>query len=351
MTTRRDVMLGGAALAAASAMPAWAADRPQSPLGVAQTALGHYFRKQRGDNPGARGPADPIATVDYVRSLGAGGIQMAIPLDTDIKALRKRLDHHKMFFEGDIRLIDKPGDDTAAFEKGLRLYKELGAPCVRTVCFVGRRYENFTTLQQYKDWKANALAVLDVCVPIADKVGIPLAMENHKDRVVDEEVEVLKKYSSANFGALVDFGNNISMCDDPMDVIVKLAPYVRSCHMKNMAVQTYTDGFLLSEVLFEDGFMDIPAMWAILKKSNPKLQPMHELITRDPLKVPVLTDKYWATWPERKDKYLPQTMKLVKDHASKKPLPVISSLPAEAQFAAEESNNIRCFEWARKSLA
>ena len=40
--------------------------------------------------------------------------------------------------------------------------------------------------------------------------------------------------------------------------------------------------------------MDIPAMWAVLKKSNPKLQPMHELITRDPLKVPVLTDKYWV---------------------------------------------------------
>ena len=54
-------------------------------------------------------------------------------------------------------------------------------------------------------------------------------------------------------------------------------------------------------------------MWAILKKSNPKLQPMHELITRDPLKVPVLTDKYWATWPERSGKYLPQTMRLVKD--------------------------------------
>jgi sugar phosphate isomerase/epimerase len=351
MTTRRDVMLGGAALAAASAVPAFAADRPKSPLGIAQTALGHYFRKQRGDAPGARGPADPIATVDYVRSLGAGGLQMVIPLDTDVKALRKRLDHHGMFFEGDIRLLDKPGDDTAAFEKGLRLYKELGAPCVRTVCFVGRRYENFTTLQQYKDWKANALAVLDVCVPIADKVGIPLAMENHKDRVVDEEVEVLKKYSSANFGALVDFGNNLSMCDDPMDVVTRLAPYVKSCHMKNMGVTNYADGFLMSEVLFEDGFMDIPAMWAVLKKANPKLLPMHELITRDPLKVPVLTDKYWVTWPDRGGKFLADTIRLVNAHQSAKPLPMISTLSPDAQLAAEEGNNIRCFDWARKALA
>jgi sugar phosphate isomerase/epimerase len=351
MTTRRDVMLGGAVLAASAAMPAFAADRPQSPLGIAQTALGRYFRKVRGKDSDARGPVDAIATVDYVRSLGAGGLQMTLPLDTDIKKLRARLEHHKMFFEGDIQLIDHPGDDTAAFEKGLRMYKDLGVACVRTVCFVGRRYETFSTLQQYKDWRANALAVLDVCVPIADKVGIPLAMENHKDRGVDEEVEVLKKYSSANFGALVDFGNNIAMCDDPVDVINKLAPYVKSCHMKNMGVQPYADGFLLSEVLFEDGFMDIPAMWAVLKKSNPKLNPMHELITRDPLKVPVFTDKYWTTWPDRPAHFLADTVRLVNANASKKPLPMISTLSPEAQADAEESNNIRCFEWARKTLA
>src|SRR5271168_2436450 len=105
MTTRRDLMLGGAALAASAAMPAFGADksetmRPQSPLGIAQTALGRYFRKMRGADSNARGPIDPIATVDYVRSLGAGGIQMTLPPDTDIKKLRARLEHHKMFFEG-----------------------------------------------------------------------------------------------------------------------------------------------------------------------------------------------------------------------------------------------------------
>ena len=63
-----------------------------------------------------------------------------------------------------------------------------------------------------------------------------------------------------------------------------------------------------------------------LKKSNPKLQPMHELITRDPLKVPVLTDKYWITWPDRSGQYLADTIRLVNANASKKPLPVVSTL-------------------------
>ncbi|HEU4550165.1 MAG TPA: TIM barrel protein, partial [Rhizomicrobium sp.] len=216
---------------------------------------------------------------------------------------------------------------------------------------VGRRYETFKTLGDYLDWKANADGVLAACVPIADKVGIPLAMENHKDRVVDEEVEVLKKYSSEYFGALVDFGNNISMCDDPVETIRKLAPYVKATHVKNMAVAPYDQGFLLSEVLFEDGFLDIPALFAELKKVNPKVHPMHELITRDPLKVPVLTDQYWATWPERSGLYLERTLRMVEAHASKKPLPTIDDLDADAQFQVEQSNNLKCFAWGRKALA
>ncbi len=78
---------------------------------------------------------------------------------------------------------------------------------------------------------------------------------------------------------------------------------------------------------------------------------MHELITRDPLKVPVMTDKYWVTWPDRSGRYLADTIRLVNANASTKPLPVVSTLLPEAQAEVEESNNIRCFEWARTALA
>jgi hypothetical protein len=66
--------------------------------------------------------------------------------------------------------------------------------------------------------------------------------------------------------------------------------------------------------------------------------------------VPVLTDKYWVTWPDRGGKYLADTIRLVNANASKKPLPVISTLSQDDQFKAEEANNIRCFEWAKKTL-
>lgn len=345
MNTRREIMLGGAALAAASAMPAFAAD-PSSPLGVSQTALTIYLRSLRAANGGK---VDPIQVVDYVHSLGGGGVQFAVPLDADLKKLRARLERHRMFFQGDVDQLSRSMKDLAAFEQTLKNYKALGADCVRMNLF-GRRYEIFKSLQDYKDRQANAIAALDTCLPIAERVGIALAMENHKDRTVDEQVELLRKYSSAYLGATVDFGNNIAVCDDPVEVVNKLAPFAKTTHMKNMAVQNYADGFLLSEVLFEDGFLDVPALWQILKQANPAIKPLHELITRDPLKVPVLTEKYWVTWPDRSAKYLASALRMVAANASKKPLPIVSTLPPEQQLAAEDSNNARCFAWARTAL-
>ena len=38
-----------------------------------------------------------------------------------------------------------------------------------------------------------------------------------------------------------------------------------------------------------------------------------EMITRNPLEVPCLTDKYWATFPDRNGRYLADTLRLVRD--------------------------------------
>ena len=346
MATRRDVMMGGAALAAALAMPAFAADQ-SSPLGVSQTALDNYRRSLRAANGGK---VDPIRLVDHVHSLGGAGVQFIVPLDADLKKLRARLEQHRMFLQGDVDQLSGAMKNLAAFEQALKNYKALGADCVRTKLF-GRRYEDFKSLQAYKDARARAAIALDTCVPIAERVGIALAMENHKDLTVDEQVEVLRKYSSAYLGATVDFGNSIALCDDPVEVVKKLAPFAKTTHIKNMAVRNYADGFLLSEVLFEDGFMDVPALWQILKKANPAIKPVHEMITRDPLKIPVLTNEYWATWPDRSARYLAGTLRMVAANASKKPLPVVSNLSPEQQLQVENGNNRRCFAWARKALA
>src|SRR4029078_868564 len=104
MSTRRDVMMGGAALLAASPLPALAADKPKSGLGTSKTALGHYLRDQAAKGGGK---VDPIQVVDYVHGLGGGGVQFTVPLDADLKKLRARLEKNNMFLQGDLDLLTR----------------------------------------------------------------------------------------------------------------------------------------------------------------------------------------------------------------------------------------------------
>jgi len=72
-----------------------------------------------------------------------------------------------------------------------------------------------------------------------------------------------------------------------------------------MAVQEYEEGFLLSEVPLGEGFLDLKKMVAILQKANPTIQFNLEMITRDTLKIPCLTPKYWATMETRRRRNWP----------------------------------------------
>jgi hypothetical protein len=74
------------------------------------------------------------------------------------------------------------------------------------------------------------------------------------------------------------------------------------------------------------------------------------MITRDPLKVPCLTDKYWATFPGRHGLTLARTLRFVNSHKSVKPLPRISHLTREEQLKVEDQNVIACLKYARETL-
>ena len=65
-----------------------------------------------------------------------------------------------------------------------------------------------------------------------------------------------------------------------------------------MAVEPYDEGFLLSEMALGDGMLDIPGMVKVLQQKDPNMIFALEMITRDPLKIPVFTKKYWATFDD-----------------------------------------------------
>lgn len=304
-------------------------------IGIATTSYMSYWR-----------PTDTLEFLEHCATLGAAGIQA--PLHGDLRKLRSRAEQLGMYIEAMVTLPH--GDDTAAFEESLRQANEVGAVALRSACLGTRRYETFSTLDEWRTHVADSKKSLHAAVPLLEKYRIPLGIENHKDWTVDEMVDVLREHSSEFLGVCLDFGNNISLLDNPMDVIEKLVPFTVTTHLKNMAVEPYEQGFLLSEVLLGTGYLDLAHVISLIRNARPKARFLLEMITRDPLKVPCLTDKYWVTFPDRNGIYLARTLTFVEAHKPSQPLPRFSQLTHEEQLRAENQNVIECLGYAHQTL-
>ncbi len=188
-----------------------------------------------------------------------------------------------------------------------------------------------------KAWPSSTAAI-----PIFEKHKFTLALENHKDWTLDEYVRLFRKYSSEYFGACLDFGNNISLLDGLMETIEQVAPYTKATHLKDIAVAPYREGFLLSEAPLGEGVLDLPRALDILHRAQPNARLTLEMITRDPLPIPCLTDRYWLTFPDRNGIYLARTLRFIEEHKSAQPLPCPEALSASEHARIEEENIRAC---------
>jgi 3-oxoisoapionate decarboxylase len=295
----------------------------------------------------ARRARDTYEFLEKCHGLGAAGIQSQ--LNGDLPKLRARAEQLGMWIEG-IAGIPRNGD-MSALERTLMDGKASGVTVFRCALLSGRRYETFPTLDAWRKWVDESHNALKLMMPLLDRYKITLAMENHKDWTLEDMLGVLKTYSSEYLGVCVDFGNNISLLDDPMEAMDGLAPYARAAHIKDIGVRPYEDGFEMSEVPLGTGFLDLPRIVSLLQKANPKIHFSLEMMTRDPLKVPCLTPRYWTVFPERNGRYLARTIQLADQHRSAKPLPVVSQLTREEFVRVEEENVKMCMRYeAEKKL-
>jgi len=83
---------------------------------------------------------------------------------------------------------------------------------------------------------------IEAALPIVERYKMPLAIENHKDWRVDEQVALLERYSSEYLGVSLDTGNNLSILDDPMETVEKLAPSRHSCTVVKTSISASRQG-------------------------------------------------------------------------------------------------------------
>ncbi len=289
---------------------------------------------------------------DYVRRLGGDGAQTGIATLDEAAAtrLRTQVEQSGGYYEGDLRLPTKDSE-LGKFEQDVKLTRLAGASVARAVLSGSRRYETWKTLDAFKTFRAASSERLARVEPILKKHRLKLAVENHKDLTDGELAGLMREFNSEWLGVNVDTGNNLALLEDPYETIETLAPFALSVHLKDMAVQPHTRGFLLSEVNCGLGFLDLPRIAATLRKANPRVCFNLEMATRDPLLIPCLDDGYFVTFPDRKATHLAAAMQRVQTHPPTQPPPSIAGLPMTKQLADEEANNRACLEWMHQRLA
>ena len=98
------------------------------------------------------------------------------------------------------------------------------------------------------------------------------------------------------------------------------------------------------------GICDLRRMVEVCKKHNPNVSFNLEMITRDPLEIPVYSKDYWITFGDIPATDLSNMMMLVKQKKSAG-LPIISTLPDEQKLAREDENIIECIRHSREKLS
>ena len=348
MTLTRRTFLAATA-AAALAAPAFSAEPTLSPMGIAIASYAARWgaRLQTAKHPKWNNALDVL---EHCRAIGAGGIQINVKdwsgdFPAKVRDLREKMG---LYLEGQIQL-PKDEKDVDRFTKDLRAAREAGITILRTAAG-NRRYEDFDTAEAFRQFKENALRSLTLAEPLLRRHGVKLAIENHKDWRVPDLLDLLKRISSEHVGVTLDTGNSIALLEAPMDVVESFAPHAFSIHIKDMGVQEYEEGFLLSEVPLGEGFLDLPRIIDTCRRANPKVRFNLEMITRDPLRIPCLSDRYWATMPETRATALARTLTMVRKCSSKRPLPRTEGLSDDDRIALEDEHIRRSFVYAKQKL-
>lgn len=327
---------------------------PRGRFGLAYTSF--VIRMLRGRDVLRGGDASGLPALPFVelcQSFGASGCQMDLAQlgaaePSLLAAVRAAVERRGLFLE--LSVPAKSLEDEEAFARVAAVSRALGVTLWRVALVYGRRYEDFARMEDWRAFGSRWRAALPRAATWLEREGLQAGIENHKDFLAPEMAEIFRAIGSPHLGACVDFGNNLSLLEDPMTTVEMLAPYAVTTHLKDMAVRPCEGGFELSEVPLGTGILPLARMVETLRRARPDVRFCLEMITRDPLKVPYLDEAYWGTYDSRDPARVAAFQKGVLGTASTAPLPRITGLTPEAMLAAEDQNVRACVAYAKGSL-
>jgi 3-oxoisoapionate decarboxylase len=243
---------------------------------------------------------------------------------------------------------DISGGDGQVAIHHLRVAQKLGSPLLRVVA------GNVFTRDEGHDMVAladQAVAVLRELCPVAEDLGMKIAMETHADFTVRELASIIARVASPAMGVTVDCANVAFDLDSPLRLAEILAPYAVTTHFKNYRVIRTCEGLALENCPLGEGDIDIAAMARLLAEHNPAINLNIELHTQfAPFKLNILDPAFWTRHPAPPGDGLGWFLAKAWNRPMLDPWP--ESLPDGPKAWERESEHLRlAVQWTKQALA
>ncbi len=225
-----------------------------------------------------------------------------------LESVRRRADELGLRIEIGMRSFERhsttfdPSLGTGAEQLGdmLRAAAVLGSPIVR--CFLGMQADRMGNVP-FDQHIAEATRTLRAATPLAEELGITIAVENHGgvDLLARELRDLIEAVASDFVRVCLDTGNPAYAAEDPVLAAEILAPYIVTTHLRDTRIWATDEGAMVQWAPAGEGNVDLRRIVEIVERHAPDSALDLEIITGvAPKAIPYLdpASDFWAMYPE-----------------------------------------------------
>ncbi len=192
--------------------------------------------------------------------------------DKRLKEVREAAEEHNLYLEYNFSLNEEFDSRlTDSVEDGIRIAEKLGADLGKISLDIRRPRPLYGSCF-HPDVMRQLCDVYDevkAALPLVEKTGVKLALENHTETFADEIIWLIEKVNHPLIGACVDTVNSMGVLEDPESAVEKLAPYAFCNHFCDHKLDRDQFGIRFHGVALGDGDIDCFKTYNTIKELSP----------------------------------------------------------------------------------
>jgi sugar phosphate isomerase/epimerase len=292
----------------------------------------------------------PMSALHFLRKaseLGLDGVHFCDPRHLEsleygyVTQLREKAEALGLYVE-----LGTEGTNADHLQNMVRAAHVLGSSVVRT--FVGKpRPDSVPAMDGLLSVVAAELAEV---IPVCERYGVSLAIENHRDLTTRELLRLIEIIGSQWVGICFNTGDLLALLEDPAEAAETAAPMVKSVQLRDYQLAGTADGFALVGCALGEGVVDLSGIVDIIAARAPDVAlSIGTAVGRRP--VPALSDEYVQRLPRATARDLARTLRLVRDHGKPAGRLAAERGATEDEILAEEDDMVvRSVRWTQRAL-